>query len=330
MSALPNGTTATTQIAADSSTYVATTAFVQNAIAATPHNIVALTSSGTFTVPAGISRIKVTVMAAGGGGAGRGYLYTSDYGYGQGGNGGFGQAYIAVTPGQQISYTVPAKSQYGTAGGTASFGTYITCTGGAAGGTTTPGANGTASFNSVSILKSSYCGIGCTDWGTAATSGQYSYLSGFCTDGYSGSPGAPGSSDGGASFGGGGGGAGFGGGGGGGGAGSTGGYGYGGGGGGGYGGGVGGVAQQNTPGNPGANGAAIGTGNGTGASGAVYVSGDGSQGGNGGQGGSNPFLLASPGGDGGMAGRDWPSGQNNAYVNGGGGGGGGGGIVIEY
>ena len=76
------------------------------------------TSSGTFTVPAGITSIRVQVYGAGGGGA------TSN----TGGNGGLGDAIISgLTPGGTVSVTVgtggngTAGTATGGTGGTSSF-----------------------------------------------------------------------------------------------------------------------------------------------------------------------------------------------------------------
>ena len=82
-------------------------------------------SSGTFTVPAGVTAVKVTVVGGGGGGA-------SSTGYG-GGGGGFTIGYLTgLTPGGTITATVGAGGGINGAGGTSSFST-LTATGGAAG-----------------------------------------------------------------------------------------------------------------------------------------------------------------------------------------------------
>lgn len=106
-------------------------------------------TSGTFTVPTGITKIQVAVIAGGGGGS-----------VGYGGQGGQGTAYISgLTPGATISVTVGgggngAAGSVGATGGTSSFGSYISCTGGGgglvAGGA--PGAEGTATFSGVSLI----------------------------------------------------------------------------------------------------------------------------------------------------------------------------------
>jgi hypothetical protein len=90
------------------------------------------TSSGAFTVPNGVTTLRVTVI--GGGGAG-GYHSTLP-----GGGGGAGGKAIGVVsglvPGQSIAVTVGAGGAAltgpgtGNSGGTSSFGTYMSATGG--------------------------------------------------------------------------------------------------------------------------------------------------------------------------------------------------------
>lgn len=102
------------------------------------------TSSGTFTVPYGITEVYVTALGAGGGG---GYaLPRSSSPYQGGGGGGAGnyvkKQKISVTPGEVISVTVGvggaggtgySSSSDGQAGGNTTFGSYLTVTGGGAG-----------------------------------------------------------------------------------------------------------------------------------------------------------------------------------------------------
>jgi hypothetical protein len=94
------------------------------------------TSSGTFTVPTGVTAVKVTVV--GGGGAGGYGLYSSQAAVASGGGGG-GVAikYITgLTSGDTVSVTVGAGATGTTtsgqrpAGGTSSFGAYCSATGG--------------------------------------------------------------------------------------------------------------------------------------------------------------------------------------------------------
>jgi len=115
-------------------------------------------TNGTFTVPSGVTRISVSVWAGGGGGS------ASSGGcgvYGQiGGDGGFANAFITgLTPGATIAVTIGSGGAGGTntgngsAGGTSSFGSYITCTGGSGG---TYSAGGVATHGSPSVSGATY------------------------------------------------------------------------------------------------------------------------------------------------------------------------------
>ena len=109
-------------------------------------NFQAFTSSGTFTVPTGITRLTVYVWGGGGGGAGV-----------NGGEGGFGLGILTgLTPGASITVTVGGggaggrSGVAGSTGGTSSFDTYISCTGGggATGSSSPPATSGAATFTS--------------------------------------------------------------------------------------------------------------------------------------------------------------------------------------
>lgn len=118
----------------------------------------------TFTVPTGITAVKVTLC--GGGGAGGSGAAS------QGHPGGSSSAYVisfltGLTPGAAITVTVGAggvgqANATGTAGGTSSFGAYVSSTGGAARG----GAGGTASgtynytFNGTNNTAAGSAGVG--------------------------------------------------------------------------------------------------------------------------------------------------------------------------
>ncbi|HEY1857591.1 hypothetical protein [Acidocella sp.] len=98
------------------------------------------TASGTFTVPASVRLVKASAYGAGGGSSG---------GQGAGGaGGGFASGWVAVVQGQAIAVTVGtggvgvANNGTATAGGTSSFGSYLSATGGA-GGAAGPGSGGT-------------------------------------------------------------------------------------------------------------------------------------------------------------------------------------------
>ena len=86
--------------------------------------------SSTFTVPAGVTKVRAIVIGAGGGGG-------HSPGAGSGGaGGGFAMGEYTVTPGQNISVTVGSGGSYGTAGSSgssSSFGSFCSATGGGGG-----------------------------------------------------------------------------------------------------------------------------------------------------------------------------------------------------
>lgn len=95
-------------------------------------------SSGTFTVPSGITSVLVTCIGGGGNGGSTGSYNVGGSG---GAAGGLSINWVTgLTPGSTVSVTV------GGAGGTSSFGAYISATGGASGsqgGGATTGGTGT-------------------------------------------------------------------------------------------------------------------------------------------------------------------------------------------
>ena len=113
-------------------------------------NFVAFTSSSTFTVPANVYKLKVTVIGGGGGG-GR-TAYTNVGGGGGGGAGGGTIKVLSVTPGWTFTVTVGGggaggTSSTGSSGGNSVFtGNGFTITanggGGGGGGTATGGSGG--------------------------------------------------------------------------------------------------------------------------------------------------------------------------------------------
>lgn len=126
------------------------------AMADPPSNLQVFTPSGSFTVPAGITKIEVEVRGGGGGGGG-GVT-------GQGGcGGGYGKQVLTVAAGTVHAVTVGAggaggaSGVNGIAGGASSFGTLISATGGgggafvpvtnSAGGTSCAGGTSTAALN---------------------------------------------------------------------------------------------------------------------------------------------------------------------------------------
>jgi len=108
------------------------------------------TSSGTFTVPAGITAAKVTVI--GGGGNGGNVTGTGASGGGGGGGGVSIEFVTGLTPGGTVTVTV------GGAAGTSSFGAFCSATGGATAATVTAnsgqgsgGAGGAGSGGDINI-----------------------------------------------------------------------------------------------------------------------------------------------------------------------------------
>lgn len=121
------------------------------AFADPPSNMQVFTSSGSFTVPSGVTKLEVEVRG-GGGGAGGSTTFP-----GQGGcGGGYGQGVFTVTAGSTHTVTVGAggggsATGTGIAGGTSSFGTLISATGG--GGGTANGSAGCAGGTSTATLN---------------------------------------------------------------------------------------------------------------------------------------------------------------------------------
>jgi len=140
---LGNGTSAVQFVAPGTSGNVLTsngTTWTSAAAASGFSNLQVFTSSGTFTVPTGITKVKVTVVGGGGGGGGWAGSYAQN---GIGGSGGGTAIKIisGLTPGGTVSVTVGtggaaggtgATSRGGT-GNTSSFGAYCSATGGAGG-----------------------------------------------------------------------------------------------------------------------------------------------------------------------------------------------------
>lgn len=98
------------------------------------------TSSGNYSVPSDVARIRVTVVGAGGGGGG---CATANY---VGGGGGSGATIIKIFEASEIGATETVTvglggaggvgASNGVSGGTSSFGAHITATGGIRGRTT--------------------------------------------------------------------------------------------------------------------------------------------------------------------------------------------------
>lgn len=149
-------------------------------------------TSGTFTVPAGITAVRVQIYGGGGGGGG-GY-FEPDSVQAKGGDGGGYNYYpiwvggpqvliTGLTPGSSIPVTVGAggaggagyvgyTGQSGSAGGSSSFGGYVTATGGGGGG---PANNGVVGTNGT-IIKApgvQFIGGGMITFGPSGTSEYY-------------------------------------------------------------------------------------------------------------------------------------------------------------
>ena len=94
-------------------------------------NMEVFTSNGTFTVPAGITKVKVTVIGGGGGGT----TGSSNRAGGGGAGGGSAIEIISgLTPADTVTITVGAGGAgalNASSGGTSSFGAYCSATGGA-------------------------------------------------------------------------------------------------------------------------------------------------------------------------------------------------------
>lgn len=108
-----------------------------------------LLTSGNFTVPNEIYRIRVHAWGGGGGGWGNGATDTG----GGGGGGGYAVADFDVTPGQVIAYTIGNGGAAGAtpaAGGNTTFST-LTANGGGEGAQNVSGAGGSSSGGTMSI-----------------------------------------------------------------------------------------------------------------------------------------------------------------------------------
>jgi hypothetical protein len=108
-------------------------ASIQALIAAVPHGVQAISTSGNFTVPTGVTAIQVELWAGGSGS----WASVSGTSGGGGSGGGFARKFISgLTPGASISVTIGAGGVAGssgvapTAGGSSSFASYCSATGG--------------------------------------------------------------------------------------------------------------------------------------------------------------------------------------------------------
>lgn len=127
---------------------------------APPVRLAKLTSSGSFTVPSGVTTLYVSGCAGGGGGGGGASSSNNSSASTSGGSGGAGQSVIktsiTVTPGQVVTYTIGnggaggsggstgVNGNPGASGGSTIFGSLLSLIGGSAGG---PGVYGTTTIN---------------------------------------------------------------------------------------------------------------------------------------------------------------------------------------
>jgi len=157
--------TAPTAASGTANTQIATTAFVSSAVSAVPSGQMQSQVFGTtttWTAPAGVTRVRASVIGGGGGGAAH-TGYSNDPIEAFGGNGGVAVGVYTVTPGTSYAVTVGAgaagitRSTTGSgtasAGGTTSFASFCSATGGGgayvADGVGVNGANGAGSNGTI-------------------------------------------------------------------------------------------------------------------------------------------------------------------------------------
>ncbi len=169
--------------------------------------IQSFTASGNFTVPIGVTRLRVTVI--GGGGAGGTHANIPSGGGGAGGNG--LRILSGLTPGAVIAVTVGAAGAaitsgtgQGGSGGTSSFGAYVSATGGQGGGggsvLTTAAGGGGGSAVGGDVNTGGSCGTdsvipaarGGDGGGLGAGRGATGYVQGLTATGYGGGGGGGG------------------------------------------------------------------------------------------------------------------------------------------
>ena len=110
-------------------------------------------TSGTFTVPAEVRELYVQCTGAGAGGCITSGELATYYG---GGGSGMVAAFLQVVPGDQYVVTIgaPSGANQATNGGTTTFGSVVTCTGGL-----TPAGHGGQSLNTNSSMTMAGTGI---------------------------------------------------------------------------------------------------------------------------------------------------------------------------
>lgn len=114
-------------------------------------------ASYSFVVPSGITKVRVRLWGAGGGGSSS----TANAG---GGGGGFSIGEFTVVAGESYAVTVGAGGASGTTGGTSSFGSLISATGGVGANNTSDHAGGEGSGGYINHKggrsQNAYCGGG--------------------------------------------------------------------------------------------------------------------------------------------------------------------------
>jgi hypothetical protein len=162
------------------------TSQVLEAVAIIGNRIATFTSSGSLTVPAGVTTIRVTCTGGGGGGANCASAFppsaSSDSSGGGGGAGGTAIGVFSVTPGQVIPITVGAGGAAQATGGTSSIGSLCSASGGGgtqfqATGTSAGAAGGTATGGAISVIGG-YGSDGQSGVVTMAGNGGASYWGG--------------------------------------------------------------------------------------------------------------------------------------------------------
>jgi hypothetical protein len=161
-------------------------------------NIQSFTTSGTFTVPAGVTRVRFTVTGGGGGGSNCNSVWPAssinDASGGGGGGGGTAIGIFTVTPGQSIPITIGGGGAAQSNGSSSSAGSLCSATGGV-------GAN----FPSLAISPGAAGGLGTGGqinlWGSYGSDGQAFAAASFGNGGgsfwgpglraYAGTPSAP-------------------------------------------------------------------------------------------------------------------------------------------
>lgn len=154
------------------------TTWASSAPSSTIPTMVVITSTSPFTVPAGVTKVRVTVTGGGGGGIS----------WAGGGGGGTAiKTITGLTPGQVISVAIGTAGSGGnnttaTAGGTTQFGSYCSASGGSAGSSDIVGGaggvgingdlnltgGGAGGFGTVSGLGNNYGSGGSSYWGGGA------------------------------------------------------------------------------------------------------------------------------------------------------------------